>query len=176
MGRRSSIAVNPAILKSVNDAIGRGCTIDAIKVMLDEMADAVGTAEISRSAIGRHYSKYNDMAQRQRDIRAAADAFASEFGDTENNQTSLMIQLVTTLITEKIMGSGQGEGTAMDLRLLSAAVKDAIGAAKIDDDRRRTIRKEAFAEAAKIVETEGKAAGAGVGALAQITKALGMAQ
>ena len=86
MGRKSTITANPAIRAAVDAAIARGCTVDAIKAMLDEMG-----AEISRSAIGRHASKYADIAARQRDIRAAADAFASEFGNAEDNQSRLMI-------------------------------------------------------------------------------------
>jgi Protein of unknown function (DUF3486) len=170
VGRKSAIAQNPAIREAVDAAIGRGCTIDAIKEMLEAMG-----SEISRSAVGRHAAKYQDMAQRQRDIRAAADAFAGEFGNAEDNQTRLMVQLVTTLITENIMAQGEGEGSAMDLRLLAAAVKDAIGAAKIDDDRRRIIRKEAMTEAKTIVEREGRAAGAKDSVISQITQALGMA-
>jgi hypothetical protein len=154
MGRKSAIAQNPAIREAVDAAIGRGCTIDAIKDMLEAMG-----SEISRSAVGRHAAKYQDMAQRQRDIRAAADAFAGEFGSAEDNQTRLMVQLVTTLITENIMAQGEGEGS-MDLRLLAAAVKDAIGAAKIDDDRRRIIRKEAMTEAAGVAVSAAKKAGA----------------
>lgn len=155
MGKKSIIATDPIIRKAVDEAIQRGCTIDAITAMLDEMGQAIG-----RSSVGRYASKYAALAARQRDIRAAADAFASEFGDPEDNQTRLMVQAVTSLITERIIGTSEGEGSVLDLRLLAAAAKDAIGAAKLDDDRRRIIRKEAFAEAAKTVESAGKAAGA----------------
>lgn len=141
MSRKSKIADNPIIRDAVNAALARGCTIDAIKEMLDAMS-----AEISRSAIGRYASKYQDQAARQRDIRSAADAFASEFASVNDNQTRLMVQLVTTLITENIMKKSEGEGSAMDLRLLAAAVKDALGAAKIDNDLRASIRKAAQEE------------------------------
>ena len=155
MGRKSIIAANPVIRKAVDEAINRGCTVDAITEMLDAMGH-----EIGRSSVGRYASKYQGMAARQRDIRAAADAFASEFGDAKDNQTRLMVQAVTTLITERIIGTDEGEGSVLDLRLLAAAAKDAMGAAKIDNDLRRAIRKDAFAEAAAIVDTAGKAAGA----------------
>jgi Protein of unknown function (DUF3486) len=137
MGRKSTIATNPVIQEAVNSAISRGHTIDAIKEMLDAMS-----AEISRSAIGRYASKYQDIVARNRDIRAAADAFAGEFANASDNQTRLLVQMITTLITENIMQKGEGEGSAMDLRLLAAAVKDALGAAKIDNDLRAKIRKE----------------------------------
>jgi hypothetical protein len=155
MGRQSSIKCNPAIRQAVDDAIGRGCTIDAITTMIAAMG-----AEIGRSSVHRYAQKYQAVAQRQRDIRAAADAFAGEFGTAEDKQTKLMIQLVTTLITENILSKGEGEGSAMDLRLLAAAVKDAIAAAKLDDDRIRAIRATALAEAAKEAEQAGRAEGA----------------
>ena len=155
MARSSSVTQNPVIHDAVNQAIKRGCTINAIKQMIDAMG-----AEISRSSLGRYTKKFSELAQRQRDIRAAADAFAAEFGDADDQQTRLMIQLVTTLITEKIMAATPGNQKAMDLRLLAAAVKDAISATKIDDDRRRILRKDAFAEAASVAETAGRKAGA----------------
>jgi predicted transcriptional regulator len=155
MGRKSTIATNPLIRKAVDEAINRGCTIQAITDMLDAMG-----SEISRSAVGRYASKYQGMAARQRDIRAAADAFASEFANAEDNQTRLMVQSVTTLITERIIGTREGEGSNLEIRLLAAAAKDAMGAAKIDSDLRRAIRNETLNEAANIVESQGKAAGA----------------
>jgi hypothetical protein len=167
VGQISKIKSNPAIREAVDGAIKRGCTIDAIKEMLDKMG-----VEIGRSAVGNYTKKYADLAQRQRDIRSAADAFAGEFGSADDNQTRLMIQLVTTLITENILERGEGEGSAMDLHLLASAVKNAIGAAKLDDDRRRLIRKEAFKEAAEVADKAGRANGAGEASLQAIRAAL----
>lgn len=154
MGRKSTIAADPAIREAVDKAIARGCTIDAIKDMLDAMG-----AEISRSAIGRHSQKYAAIAERQRDIRAAAEAFAGEFGSVDDQQSRLMIQLITTALTEKIIDL-PGETSAFDMKLLTGAVKDAVGAAKIDDDRRRALRKQAFEEAATVAADAVKKTGA----------------
>ena len=76
------IESNPVILKAVNDAIQRGSTIDAITDMLAQMGH-----EIGRSSVGVHSKKLKAMSDRSRDIRAAADAFASKFGDAGDNQT-----------------------------------------------------------------------------------------
>jgi hypothetical protein len=167
VGRKSTIAANPAIRAAVDGAIARGASIDAIKAMLDGMG-----ADISRSAIGRHSAKYHDLAERQRDIRAAADAFASEFGNADDNQTRLMIQMVTTMITENIIAKGDGAGSALDLRLLAAAAKDAIGAAKLDDDRKRIIRKEAMADAAKMAGETMRRGGASAEMIETVRKRL----
>jgi hypothetical protein len=155
MGARSTVTRNPAIHEAVNQAIKRGCTIDEIKEIIDSLG-----ANISRSALGRYSKKFNELASRQRDIRAASAAFAGEFGDANDKQTQLLIQLLTTQITENIIAAAPGQQNPMELRLNAAAVKDAVTAAKIDDERRRAIRKEALAEAASAAEKAGKKAGA----------------
>jgi hypothetical protein len=157
MGRRSVIESNPVILKAVNDAIQRGCTIDAITDMLAQMGH-----EIGRSSVGVHSKKLKAMSDRSRDIRAAADAFASKFGDAGDNQTRLMIQLITTIITESLLEVPQGEDCAspLELQRLASAVKDAISAQKIDAELRSRIRKEAFEEAQKLADTALRKGGA----------------
>lgn len=159
MAQRSSVETDQAIRTAVDEAIKRGCTIDAITKMIEAMG-----AEISRSAVGRYTKKYRSLAERQRDIRQVADSFAQEFGSGDDNQTRLMIQSLTTLITQSLLPQLTGEREKkldpMALRLLAAAVKDSTSALKIDDDRRRAIRKEAFQQAGEAVEEAGKRAGA----------------
>lgn len=139
MGRRSKIESNPVILKAVNDAIQRGCTIDAIKDMLETMG-----CEISRSSVGVQTKKLGAMAKRSRDIRAAADAFASKFGDSSDHQGSLMIQLITTIITEKLVDLPQDDEstTGLELERLSSSVLKAISAKKMNGEARAQVRKE----------------------------------
>ena len=142
MGRPSLIESNPVLLKAVNQALARGgVTIDDITQMLDEMGH-----EIGRSSVGRQTKKLKDMARRARDIRAAADAFAANFGDMGDNQTKLMVQLIVTIITEKLADSPQGESTPLEIQRLASAVKDAIGAQKIDTELRARIRRDAHEE------------------------------
>lgn len=158
MGRKSTIKLNPAIRKAVDDALQRGCTIDAIKDMLDAMG-----AEIGRSSVGRYAKEYGELVERQRDIRSVADSFAAEFGSSDDNQTQLMIQMMTTLITQQIMPMVTGDTKvpdAMGLQFLARAMKDATSAAKIEDDRRRTIRKEMQLEAVKVAEDAARHMGA----------------
>ena len=154
MGRKSTIKQNPAIQAAVNEAISRGATVDAIKEMLDGMQ-----AGISRSAVGRYTSQYEDAAARQRDISSAASAFASEFGDLDNNQTRFTVQLMTTIITENLLKMGKGEGDPMSLRLLAATVKDNVHAAKADHEYRMSVRRDALADAAKKAGEVAKAGG-----------------
>jgi hypothetical protein len=159
MGRKSSInTLPPTILEAVNKALADGATLDDIVAVIADH----GLVR-SRSAVGRYAEKYSSMAEEQREISAVAKAFAADFSDEDNNQNRLMIQLITSLITKQILPHLSGsESTAnsMDLRLLAAAVKDATSSAKTEDDRKRLIRKEAFAEAAKAAETEARSAGA----------------
>jgi hypothetical protein len=159
MGRKSSInTLPPAILAAVNKALSDGVKIDDIVDLIAEHG-----ADRSRSAVGRYAKKYSAMAEEQREIASVAKAFAADFSDEDNNQNRLMIQLITSLITKQMLPHLSGEASSansMDLRLLAAAVKDSTSAAKTEDDRKRLIRKEAFAEAAKAAETEARSAGA----------------
>jgi hypothetical protein len=159
VGRKSSInTLPPSILQAVNAALAEGATLDAIVKVIAEHG-----LERSRSAVGRYAEKYSAMAEEQREISAVAKAFASDFSDEDNNQNRLMIQLITSLITKQMLPHLSGEAStanSMDLRLLAAAVKDSTSAAKTEDDRKRLIRREAFAEAAKAAETEARSAGA----------------
>lgn len=171
MGRKSSInTLPPAILHAVNAAVAEGATLDAIvKVIAEHGMDR------SRSAVGRYAEKYSAMAKEQREIGAVAKAFAADFSDEDNNQNRLMIQLITSLITKQILPHLSGEASTadpMDLRLLAAAVKDSTSAAKTEDDRKRLIRREAFAEAAKAAEKVARASGSNDPVVKQISEAL----
>lgn len=159
MGRKSSInTLAPRILEAVNKALAEGAIIDDIVDLISAHGE-----DRSRSAVGRYAKKYSALADEQREINAVASAFAADFGDLDNNQNRMMIQLITTLITKQMIPHLTGKVSAansMDLRLLAAAVKDSTSASKTEDDRKRLIRKEAFTEAAKAAESEARSAGA----------------
>jgi hypothetical protein len=175
VGKKSSInTLPPTILDAVNKALSAGVKIDDIVALIADQGQVR-----SRSAVGRYAKKYSALAEEQREINSVAKAFASDFGDVENDQGRLMIQLITSLITKQILPHLSGEAStanSMDLRLLAAAVKDAGSAAKTEDDRKRLIRKEAFLEAAKAAETEARSVGASDAQVAKIkARLLGMA-
>ena len=161
-GTSSIKKLDPAVRGEVDAAIKRGATIDQIVQMLRGLG-----ADVSRSAVGRYSKDYAALAARQRDIQATARAFAAEFGDADDRQSRLLIQLVTTIATNKVMPMAGDDDAGLDgkeLHYLARAVKDITSAAKTDTDRERAIRadaaKTAREQAATDAASEAKAAGA----------------
>lgn len=163
MAGRSTVTADPAIQAAVDAALASGSTIDEIVAHLRGLG-----ADISRSAVGRYTKQYAALAKEQRDMRTVATAFAKDFGDADDRQGRMMIQLATTLITRTLMPVATGEdpeevSTKM-LADIGRAVKDITSASKIDIEREAKIRDEAVRraklEAASAAETELKSAGA----------------
>ena len=163
VGRRSSIdRLPPPLRDAVQAALKQGLTIDEIVDMLSEEG-----AEVSRSAVGRYTKNYREMAERQRDMSSVAKAFASEFGDADNSQQKLLIQMFTSVMTQAVLPLASGEDPEIDPRdmhFLARSIKDIASAAKTDTDREAKIRDEerktARAEAAKVAEQAARGAGA----------------
>lgn len=142
MGGKSSIdKLPPQIREEIDAAIKRGTTIDEIVWMLKGLG-----ANVSRSAVGRYSKQYADLAARQRDMSSIAKAFAGEFGQADDMQGRLLIQLVTTIATRMVMPIAAGEEVEADgkeLHYLARALKDITSASKTDVDREAKIRAEA---------------------------------
>lgn len=146
MARRSTIEMDDKIRAAVDDALKRGVIIDDITVMLQGMG-----ANISRSAVGRWAQKYGKMAERERDILAVARNYADEFGGSDNPVGKLLIQTVTSIAARTVMAHSEDEDGSLDpkdLHFIARAVKDIMGAAKIDADRDALVRKEEREKAA----------------------------
>lgn len=164
MSQRSSIDDLPDTIRTaIHAAIERGATIDGITAMIRDMG-----GDASRSAVGRYTAKFTELAKQQRDMRSVAEAFGREFGNADDMQGRMMIQLMTSITTRMLMphltGEAEEELTALDVSRMAKAVKDATGAAKIDIERERAIREETARrtreEAAASAETAARAAGA----------------
>jgi hypothetical protein len=175
MGGRSSIKTLPQpVLDAVHAAIKAGSTIDEIVALLGEAGQ-----ERSRAAVGRYTKDYREMASHQRDLSSVARSFAGEFGDADNAQQKLLIQLFTSIMTRAVMPIASGEEVDLDgleLSRFARSIKDITGAAKIDTDREAKIREEerksARAEAAKDAERAARGAGATPETLAAIKREL----
>lgn len=144
----------PAVQAAVIKAMETGATIDAI---VDQLA-AMGH-ERSRSAVGRYSKEYAEMAAQQRDMRAAAEAFAGEFGGSDNAEGKLLVQMLTSIGARMIMTAAtdkDAQPDALEFSRLAKATKDLIGAAKTDSERDAKIREEAAKDArekaAEVVE------------------------
>lgn len=161
-GRSTIEQLDPAVLAEVHNAIRRGATIDGIVALLQGLG-----VEAPRSNVGRYTKKFSELAKQQRDMRSIAEAFGQEFGDADDRQGRMMVQLLTSVITKAIMPIASDEEPDLDgkeMHFLARAVKDTMSAAKIDVDREAKIRDEAakqarIAAATAAVDT-GRAAGA----------------
>ena len=175
MGGRSSIETLPRpILDAVNTAIKEGLTIDQIVALIHDKGE-----ERSRSAVGRYSQTYRDFAAKQRDISSVAKAFATDFGNADNSQIKLLIQLFTSVMTQAVLPMASGEDADIDPKdahFLARAIKDVVSAAKTDTDREAKIREEerkaARAEAAKVAEQAARGAGATPDTIAAIKRDL----
>src|SRR6185312_16084101 len=95
MSRRSSIDRLPAeIRETIADLRDKGVTIDQILDALRELG-----AVVSRSALGRHVKRLDEIAERMRHSRAVADALVKRLGDApETKQARLNIELTHSII------------------------------------------------------------------------------
>lgn len=171
-GRSSIERLDPRIRVEVDRAIKRGLTVDEITQHLERLG-----ADISRSAVGRYSKRYRELADRQRDLAAVAKAFGSEFGDTDNEQGKLLVQLITSVAARAALPLATDEDVEIDgkeLHFLARATKDIISAAKIDTERDEKIReaaaKKAKAEAARDAEQAARDAGASEATIDMVKK------
>lgn len=171
MGRRSKIdELDPRIRAEMDLAIKRGATIDEIVDLLAGMG-----ADASRSSVGRYTKRYAELARQQRDMMAVAEAFGREFGTADDKQGRMMVQLLTSTITRAILPVASGEEEvdgldAKELHFLARAVKDTLGAAKLDIERERLIREEERKRAAEAGAEAAREAGAGAETIERVKR------
>ncbi|WP_336973479.1 phage protein Gp27 family protein [Sphingobium aromaticiconvertens] len=178
MARKSSLkTMDPAIQAAVMQAMENGSTIDEIVEMLADKG-----LKRSRSAVGRYAKQYGDLAARHRDMRSVAEAFASEFGGSENAEGKLMVQMLTSIGARMIMPMAAEETPdigAKEFHALAKATRELQSAAKIDADRDARIRDEATktarAKAATDAESAARSSGASEETIARVkAKILGL--
>lgn len=169
MGRRSSITENTDVRAAVDAALARGATVDDILLAVQRV-----NPDISRSAVGRYAKNYRELANRERDVRAVAKAYAADFGGSDNPTGKLLIQLITSMAAKSVMAQNEEDGflDPKDLHYYARAAKDIVSSAKIDTDRDALVRKEERDRAIHIVRESGHAAGVAKEQLELITKQL----
>ena len=108
MARKSTMKTLPTnVQAAVIKAMEGGATIDEIVDQLAGMGH-----QRSRSAVGRYSKEYAEMAAQQRDMRSAAEAFAGEFGGSDNAEGKLLVQMLTSIGARMIMKSATDEEAA----------------------------------------------------------------
>ena len=154
--------------QEVRDWIGRlrdqGCTIDEIIIKLRELdKDAVP----SRSALGRHLKKAEEVAERLRKSRQVADVIVRRLGESDPDKTTRMnIELMHNVLFEIATRAGDdGESVTFEPleAMLLAKALDHLGKASKDDVARTVAIEKRAAEKAKaeaLKQTEKAIAGA----------------
>lgn len=155
--------------QEVRDWIGRlrdqGCTIDEIITKLRELdKDAVP----SRSALGRHLKKAEEVAERIRKSRQVADVIVRRLGESDPDKTTRMnIELMHNILFELATRTSDEDGEPvtfepMEVMLLAKSL-DHLGKASKDDVARTVAIEKRAAEKAKaeaLKQTEKAIAGA----------------
>lgn len=163
MGRKSSIDNLPEPIRNeALAAVKRGATIDEIVWTLKGLG-----ADVSRSAVGRFSKEYRDLAARQRDLQSIAKSFGADFGQADDLQGRLLIQLLTSIATRMVMPIAAGDEVTPDgkeLHFYARALKDIISASKTDVDREAKIRAEGAKRAREAAAADAEAAGKAAGA------------
>jgi hypothetical protein len=160
MSRPSSIEqLPPEIREEIAKLRERHFTIDQILAKLRELD---GAQDVSRSALGRHVKKLDEIGERIRRSREVADALVRRLGDApESRQARLNIELMHSVILDLLAGGEDGEPVTLDpenAMFAARALKDLAAAQKADLELTLRVRKQLAAEAEeklKKMEKEG---------------------
>lgn len=178
MGRKSSIASDPAISQAVDQAIREGLTIDEIVERLKGhgLKNDDGR-EISRSAVGRYAQSYTAMVKNQRDLEAVYNTMGAEIRENDN-LGRLVIQLAKTQMLRGLLEAEASDETATPKQLadIARATKDIASASKISVEQEAKIREEvqkrAKAEAALAAEGAARSSGATEATIDMVRRAI----
>ena len=173
--------LDPAVRAEVDAALERGKHLDEIIAHLR----VLGVEEVSRSGLGRYSQRMARFAADRDRTNAIVQGMGLNPDDTDAN-TRLLVQLLQSLVSRfsaALLGDDDGElaeTTALDLKLLTDAVRNLASAQKIDLDTKLRIkaetRREALEQAATAGEKAARSAGATPETLARIrAEILGLA-
>lgn len=135
MGRKSSISRLPSeIRERISSLRDQGRTIDEIMAQLDAL-----DVDVSRSALGRHVKKMDQVAREIRRSRELAEAVSRQFGDKETSQVARTnIEILHSLMMKLMIGEEDQEEVVLDPKdamFLATALEKASKASKLDLDR-----------------------------------------
>lgn len=161
MARPSKIDRLPPEIRDKIGALRRnGRSIDEILSVLRQL-----DVDVSRTGLGRHVKRIDDIGARLRESRAAAEAIMSRLGESPDNRTArLNIELMHANVLQLLAGGDDDKPVVLDPQgamLLARTMKDLAAAAKTDVDRELRLRKEFAAQAGAVLDqAEAAVAGA----------------
>lgn len=156
MARPSKIDKLPAPLReTIGQLRQSGCTIDEI---MDKLKELKPDLDISRTGLGTHVQRLDQISEKMRESRAVAEALVKQFGEEQDNRTSrINIELMHAVVMKLLAGDAELEPAevmflAKSLQSLSAANKADIEAAA---RMRREIAEKTVKAAEKAIESAG---------------------
>lgn len=176
--RPSSIDRLPAEIRERIGSLRReGATIDEIMAKLEELR-----VDVSRSALGRHVKSLAQIAARMRESRAVAESLVAQFGDEPDNRLARVnLELMHSVVMQTITAAapdpetGEMQPVTFDpeqAMFLSRAMQSLASAEKTNSDRIIKAREMATKDAAKKVESAGRAKGLSADTVDFIRKAV----
>ncbi len=143
MGQRSSIDKLPDETKVALDQ-----RLMAGVYTLDELCEWLEEAgcEISRSALHRHKSKLDNVAEKMREAQTMADALVNELGPSikGGQHFRMLSQILQTLAFRTMTASMEDDADfdAKDIHFIARSLKDLVSAQTLEDSRIRKIQSE----------------------------------
>lgn len=165
MGNKSTIetVLSAEDREELNRKIGAGSwTIDELLEWLNAL-----DYEISRSSLGRHTSKINDIGKKLRESREITEALVSELGDsaTQGKQGRLLVEMTRNIVFDLLVKiqDEKLDIDSKDVAMLGKGLAELGRALRLDQDFEERIRtqieKEVRESAASSVEKIGREKG-----------------
>jgi hypothetical protein len=130
--------------------VDKGYTIEQIVEFLKTM-----DVSISKSAMGRHVKKIEEVGRRIREARAVAEGIAPTIADKDDGQLiNMNVELLQGTVMRILSATEDGDDvqlSAKDAMMVARALESGASASKINADRVLKIRQETAKSAAKEV-------------------------
>ena len=144
MGRQSSVKrLEPAARQYLERLMREDR--HTLNELLEALKAKFPNAEVSRTAIQRHRTGYEELVKGMREQQAIASLVVSELGENPDDKAgALLVQTITTLTNQVALNAaGDGDVDVETVRKLARASKDVLAARRVDRQERLAIRQEA---------------------------------
>lgn len=159
------------LAKPIREEVGR---LQSDGATIDEIVDHLRTLDVvvSRSAMGRHVKKLEEVGQQLRKSQAMAEALVGQLGDEPDAKVDrLNIELAHGMIMRLMTGDEDGGPVTLDaeqVMFVTSAIQKLAGARKTNADLVMRLQAEANKKAIAAMETVAKKKGLSADAIAAI--------
>jgi hypothetical protein len=167
MGQQSAVDKLPKKLRDKLIGMLHNPTVTQAEIV-DTINAEAGEQILSKSSMNRYAQKMKRFAEKNRQAKEIADAYIDKYGSDDRQKLGKVINEQMRVAIFDLMGEFdeiredpemKGTDAADMLYKISRGLKELEQAEKLNAERTDHIRKEALADAAEIVEKEGRSAG-----------------